>query len=68
MLSEGYEHKDRDAVVLYPAVGVLDLILVDPRAQTALWHQRSEAAQQLDRPAVIALTMECILRVDRTEA
>lgn len=67
VLSEGYEQKDRDVVALYLAAGVLDVILVDPRAQTATWQKLGEASQLLDLPATITLKMGCLLRVDRVE-
>lgn len=65
VLSDGYEQKDRDVTALYLAAGVLDVILVDPRAQTATWYQPSEAAQVLDLPATLGLRMGCVLRIDR---
>ena len=65
VLSDGYEQKDRDVVALYLATGVRDVILIDPRAQTATWPQLGEAPQQLDLPATLSLKMGCLLRVDR---
>jgi hypothetical protein len=66
VISDGYEQKDRDVTALYLAVGVRDVVLVDPRAQTATWYQSGAVPQTLDLPTTLSLQMGCVLRIDRS--
>lgn len=61
VLSQGYEQKDRDAVALYLGVGVLDVLLVDPRQHTVEQHREGEAPRYLALPTTCTLQMGCVL-------
>ena len=65
VLSAGYEQKDRDAVSLYLGFGVLDVLLVDPRACSAEWHTQAQPPHMLTLPLTCTLQMGCHLQIDR---
>ena len=65
VLSVGYEQKDRDAVALYLGVGVLDVLLVDPRRRTVEWQRSDQPPQLLELPAMCRLQMGCLLPIER---
>lgn len=64
VLSAGYEQKDRDAVALYLASGVQDVLLVDPRRRTLEWHRHAELRQLLALPTTCELQMGCTLPLE----
>lgn len=65
VLSLGYEQKDRDAVALYLGVGVLDVLLVDPRRATVEWYRQDQPKQQINLPTTCVLQMGCTLPIER---
>ncbi|RRR78067.1 MAG: Uma2 family endonuclease [Candidatus Viridilinea halotolerans] len=65
VLSLGYEQKDRDAVALYLAAGVQDVLLVDPRHATVEWHCLAVARRLYDLPATLQLQMGCCVPLER---
>jgi hypothetical protein len=64
VLSAGYEQKDHDAVALYLAAGVQDVLLVDPRRRTLEWHRHAEPRQLLALPTTCVLQMGCTLPLE----
>ena len=59
ILSLGYEQKDRDAVALYLAAGVQDVVLVNPRGNLVEIYRTAVAMQRLPLPATETLLMGC---------
>ncbi len=63
ILSAGYEQKDRDAIPFYLAAGVIDIVLVDPRANSAEHHTLGNPATIHSLPVTWRLGMGCILEI-----
>ena len=63
VLSAGYEQKDRDAVALYLAAGVLDVILFDPRSGVAERHQHEQPNLTARVPVRWRLNMNCQIEI-----
>lgn len=61
ILSLGYEEKDLgdDGAPFYLDSGVLDVLVVDPRAKSVRHYQHGQALRILHTPVVIALTCGC---------
>lgn len=67
ILSAGYEQKDRDAIPLYLAAGIVDVILVDPRTNSAERHTINEATVTNGLPITWRLSMGCTLDIPKID-
>jgi Uma2 family endonuclease len=65
VLSVGYEQKDRDAVPLYLSAGVQDVLLVDPRANSAERHTKDAPPLVAPLPVQWRLFMGCVIEMPR---